>query len=85
MLNDLNVRQGRLLIILIDRELGKTAFDLLCEYLNYRRAMFWQRFAWFVGADLKTRYSTTEYPLVEKIVLEMGAEPWKTEKNQEEK
>ncbi|MBN1769266.1 MAG: DUF4294 domain-containing protein [Prolixibacteraceae bacterium] len=39
---NLNLRQGKLLLLLIHRELGQTPFDLLKMYLSYRKARFWQ-------------------------------------------
>ena len=58
----LNIRQGKLLLLLIHREIGRTPYDLLKEFLNLSRANFWQRFASFLGADLKTKYSPEKYP-----------------------
>lgn len=68
MLLQLNIRQGKLLLLLIHRELGKTPFDLLKTYLSYRKASFWQYVASLVGANLKQEYSEEKYPSVEKEI-----------------
>jgi hypothetical protein len=67
----LNLRQGKLLLLLIHRETGRTPFDLLTEYRNLRRAISWQRMARLVGADLRAEYSANSYPEIEKIVKEL--------------
>lgn len=64
----LNLRQGKLLLLLIDRELGKTPFELLKENLSLKRAIFWQRFAKLIGADLREEYIAEEHPLIEEEV-----------------
>jgi hypothetical protein len=61
----LNLRQGKLLLLLIHRELGQTPFDLLCTYRSYGRAFFWQQLARIAGADLKATYSAGQYPAIE--------------------
>lgn len=61
----LNIRQGKLLLLLIDRELGKTPFDLLKENLSLKRAIFWQRWAKLTSANLKEKYVAEEHPLIE--------------------
>lgn len=65
----LNYKQGKLLLLLIHRELGKTPYDLLKEYRNLSRANFWQRFAKIVGANLKEEYSPEVYPVIEREIL----------------
>jgi len=65
---NLNLRQGKLLLLLIDRELGKTPFELLKEYRSVKQANSWQQFAKFVGADLKEEYDPALYPFIEREV-----------------
>ncbi|HPR32053.1 MAG TPA: DUF4294 domain-containing protein [Prolixibacteraceae bacterium] len=65
----LNIRQGKLLLLLIHRELGKTPFDLLRMYLDEERAGFWQKFAKFLGADLRKRYNPREHTEMERIII----------------
>lgn len=67
----LNLRQGRLLILLIGRELNKTPFDLLKEYLSVDRAIFWKRFAKLVGANLKEKYNPQEHILIEAEIHQL--------------
>jgi len=67
----LNIRQGKLLLLLIHREIGRTPYDLLKEFLNLSRANFWQKFASFLGADLKAKYSPEKYPEIETIVMNL--------------
>lgn len=64
----LNLRQGKLLLLLIDREIGETPFDLLKEYLSLNRAIFWQRFAKLIDANLKEKYLPEEHPLIENEI-----------------
>ena len=59
----LNLRQGKILLLLIDREIGKTPFELLKENRSIKRAMFWQRFAKITGANLREKYNPINYPL----------------------
>ena len=62
---ELNLRQGKLLLLLINREVGKTPFELLKENIGLQRAVFWQRFAKIVGANLREKYDPKEYPFIE--------------------
>jgi hypothetical protein len=68
----LNIRQGKLLLLLIDRELGKTPYELLRDFRNKERADFWQKFAKFLDADLKGKYDPTVYPEIEEIVIKLS-------------
>jgi hypothetical protein len=68
----LNIRQGKLLLLLIDRELGKTPYELLRNFRDKERADFWQKFAKFLGADLKGKYDPKVYPEIEEIVLKLS-------------
>jgi hypothetical protein len=69
----LNTRQGKLLLLLIHRELGKTPFELLRFYLDLERATFWQKFAKFLGADLKEKYIARNHPEMEAIIEELDS------------
>ncbi len=55
-LKKLSVSQGRLLLKLIDRELGRTSFYIIREYRGRRSAGFWQTVAKIFGNDLKKPY-----------------------------
>jgi len=67
----MTVSQGKLLCRLVDREVGKTSFDIVRDYKNGMAAGFWQGVAKLFGQDLKTPYDPegedrmTEY-LIEK-------------------
>ena len=68
----LNFEQGQLLLLLIHKEMGKTAYDLLKEYRNVNRANFWHRMATMFGTSLKEEYSPNKYSHIDKVVQEMG-------------
>jgi hypothetical protein len=70
----LNIRQGKLLLLLIHRELGKTPYELLLNFRSRERADFWQKFAKLLGADLKGKYDPKVYPEIEEIVLKLSEE-----------
>jgi len=67
----MTISQGKLLCRLVDREVGKTSFDIVKDYKNGVAARFWQGVARLFGQDLTTRYNPegedkmTEY-LIEK-------------------
>ena len=70
-LKNMSISQGRLLLKLIDREVGKSSFSIIKDYKSGITAGFWQGVAKVFGNDLKSRYDPkgedkmTEY-LVEK-------------------
>lgn len=68
---DLNYKQGKLLLLLIHRQLGKTPYELLREYRNIKRANFWQRFAKLMGTNLKEEYDPEDYPVLEHEIILM--------------
>jgi len=55
-LRKLTITQGRLLIKLIDRELGRTSFELIRELRGGFSAVFWQAIARVFGSNLKTEF-----------------------------
>lgn len=67
----MTVSQGELLIRLVDREAGKTPYDIVKGYKSKAAAGFWQGVAKMFGENLKTPYDPkgadrmTEY-LIEK-------------------
>lgn len=48
--------QGKLLIRLVDREIGKTSYDIVKDYKNGFTAGFWQGVARLFGQNLKSHY-----------------------------
>ena len=55
-LTKLTVSQGKLLIKLIDRETGKTSYELVKELKGNFSAGFWQAIARVFGSNLKTEF-----------------------------
>ena len=70
-LKSMSISQGRLLIKLIDREIGRSSYKIIKDYKSGITAGFWQGVAKIFGNDLKSSYDPkgddkmTEY-LVEK-------------------
>ena len=62
----LTLRQGKMLIKLIDRECNQTGFDLIKVFMGSFKANFYQAFAALFGASLKKEYD----PEVEDAELE---------------
>ena len=55
-LRGLTVTQGRLLMKLIDREIGKSSYDIIKDYKNGIAAKFWNGIAKLFGSDLRKPY-----------------------------
>ena len=55
-LRGLTVSQGALLMKLIDREIGKSSFDIIKDYKNNIAARFWNGIAKMFGSDLRKPY-----------------------------
>lgn len=71
----LKYRQVKLLVLLIDREFGKTAFSLLREYRALNRALYWYRAGKVVGIDIREKYNPENYPEIEKELLRIQNAP----------
>jgi len=66
---DLTVSQGKLLVKLIDRETGKTGYDLVRQLRGSFTAFVWQGMARVFGHDLRTTYDPIgDDKLVELVV-----------------
>ena len=50
-------RQGRILIRLIDRETGRTSYNIIKDFRNVFSAGFWQLTASLFGHDLRSVYN----------------------------
>lgn len=75
-LKGLTITQGRILIKLIDREIGDTSYDLLKELKGSFTAFFWQTIARIFGSNLKSEFDPKgEDRLINEIVImiERGA------------
>lgn len=59
-MRDLTLRQGRLLIKLVNRQCGQTSYELVKAFLGGWRAWWWNAFAKVVGANLKSPYNPIE-------------------------
>ncbi len=69
-LKKLTVTQGRILLKLLDREIGETSYDLLKEFRGTFSAFFWQTLARIFGHNLKSEYDPNgEDKLLNQIVL----------------
>ena len=55
-MRSMTVSQGALLMKLIDREVGKTSFNIIKDYKNSMAAGFWQGIAKLFGSDMKKPY-----------------------------
>lgn len=67
----LTLRQGQLLIKLINRQCGMTSYELVQAFLGGWKAWWWNAFAKVVGANLRSPYSpqtNADDALTERIV-----------------
>lgn len=67
-LKKLSLRQGKILIKLVDRQCGHSSYELIKDYRGGFRAVFWQGFAKMLGADLKANYNKDEEKLIERAI-----------------
>ena len=78
-LKSLTIKQGILLVKLIDRQTGNSSFELIKTLRGSFSAFIWQSLARLFGSNLKLKYDPAgEDLLVEEIVLQMesGAIPY---------
>lgn len=69
-LKQLTISQGRILLKLIDREIGETSYDLLKEFRGTFSAFFWQTLARIFGHNLKSTFDAEgEDKLINEIVI----------------
>jgi hypothetical protein len=69
-LRNLTFNQGRMLLKLIDREVGQNSFYLIKDYRGSITAGFWQGIAKIFGADLKKPYDRYgEDKVLEELVV----------------
>ena len=79
-LKKLTIKQGIILVKLIDRETGNTSYDLVKELRGSFSAFIWQGLARLFGSNLKLEYDPNgEDSAIEDIVLriESGQIPYK--------
>lgn len=65
-LKDLSVTQGRILLKLIDRESGKTSYEVVKEMRGNFQAFMWQSIARIFGNNMKAEYD----PQGEDVMIE---------------
>ena len=66
----LTLRQGKLLIKLVDRQCDQNAYQLVRRFMGSFKAAFYQSFASMFGASLKKSYDPEgEDALVERVVI----------------
>jgi len=68
---DLTISEGKILVKLINRETGSTAYELIEEYKSTASARFWQLIAKVFGGDLKLRYDPEKERAIEMIVQQI--------------
>jgi len=67
-IRSLTVSQGKILIKLINRECGASAFKLIDEYKSTAAAGFWQIVAKMFGTNLKEEYNRSKETSIESII-----------------
>lgn len=68
----LTITQGRILIKLIDRELGRSSYDLVKELKGGTSAVFWQTVARIFGSNLKAKFDPEgEDRLLNELVIQL--------------
>lgn len=69
-LKNLTIRQGAILIRLVDRETGDTSYELVKELRGTFSAFFWQGLARIFGQNLRNHYDPSgDQKMIEEIVL----------------
>ena len=69
-LKKLSITQGRILLKLIDREIGETSYALLKDLKGSFSAVFWQTLARIFGHNLKSEFDPTgEDKLLNEIMI----------------
>ena len=71
-LKELTFSQGRLLFKLIDRETGRTTYEIIREFRGGLTAAFWQGIATVFKSDLKSKFDnvTEENKLINELIIE---------------
>lgn len=68
----LSLRQGKLLIKLVDRQCDQNAYQLIKLFMGSFKAVFYQSFASLFGASLKKSYDPMgEDSLTERVVIQV--------------
>jgi len=71
-IRSMSIAQGRILIKLIDRETGKSSYEIIKEFKGGFSAFFWQGVARLFGHNLKSEYdAANEDRMIEYIVWQI--------------
>jgi hypothetical protein len=71
-IKNLTITQGQILTKLVDRELGRTTYDIVKQTKGGLTAFLYQSVARVVGHNLKSTYSATEDRDIESIIIASG-------------
>ncbi|MES2653684.1 MAG: DUF4294 domain-containing protein [Bacteroidota bacterium] len=71
-IKELTITQGQILTKLINREVGRTTYDIVKETKGGFAAFSYQLIARVVGHNLKSTYSATEDRDIESIIVNSG-------------
>lgn len=71
-IKELTITQGQILTKLIDREVGRTTYDIIKETKGGVTAFVYQSVARVVGHNLKSTYSPQEDRDIESIIISSG-------------
>lgn len=71
-IKELTITQGQILTKLVDRELGRTTYDIVKQTKGGFTAFLYQSVARVVGHNLKSTYSPTEDRDIESIIVSSG-------------
>jgi hypothetical protein len=67
-IKNLTIQQGKVLVALIDRQTGSTAYSLISDYKSKTAGFFWSGIGKIFGYDLKKEYDPEEEFAIEVIV-----------------
>ncbi|MBB2150885.1 DUF4294 domain-containing protein [Pedobacter gandavensis] len=71
-IKELTISQGQILTKLIDREVGRTTYEIVKETKGGVTAFLYQSVARVVGHNLKSKYNPSEERDIEAIILSSG-------------
>ncbi len=68
-LKKLTYSQGRILIKLVNRETGRTSYDLIRELIGGFSAFMWQGVAKIFGANLKSEFNPQKEDMIIEVIV----------------
>lgn len=68
---NMTINQGKLLLKLIDREVGQSSYYLIKNYKGGINAVFWQGIAKIFGSDLKSSYDKFGKDMIIEELVQM--------------